>query len=149
MASSKTPDTVTLPASPLRDTTMIQAADDRLREEVRLLGGLLGEVILAEGGRELYDRIEGADLVVTAEGFLDAQSFDGKVVGGVAALAAEAGVPVLAVAGQLFDDAGDRIDAISLVERFGPERAVDEAVALIESVVAERLQGLGAAAASG
>ncbi|QDH74862.1 phosphoenolpyruvate carboxylase [Brevundimonas sp. M20] len=37
---------------------MIQAADDRLREEVRLLGGLLGEVILAEGGRELYDRIE-------------------------------------------------------------------------------------------
>lgn len=58
MASSETPDTVTLPASPLRDTTMIQAADDRLREEVRLLGGLLGEVILAEGGRELYDRIE-------------------------------------------------------------------------------------------
>jgi phosphoenolpyruvate carboxylase len=37
---------------------MIQAADDRLRDEVRLLGGLLGEVILAEGGRELYDRIE-------------------------------------------------------------------------------------------
>ncbi|WP_420470518.1 phosphoenolpyruvate carboxylase [Brevundimonas sp. FT23042] len=37
---------------------MIQAADDRLREDVRLLGGLLGEVILAEGGRELYDRIE-------------------------------------------------------------------------------------------
>ncbi|MFN3558642.1 MAG: phosphoenolpyruvate carboxylase [Brevundimonas sp.] len=37
---------------------MIQAADDRLREEVRLLGGLLGEVILTEGGRELYDRIE-------------------------------------------------------------------------------------------
>ena len=32
--------------------------DDRLRDEVRLLGGLLGEVILAEGGRELYDRIE-------------------------------------------------------------------------------------------
>ncbi|WP_370451002.1 phosphoenolpyruvate carboxylase [Brevundimonas sp. M20] len=58
MAHSETPDTVTLPASSLRDTTMIQAADDRLREEVRLLGGLLGEVILAEGGRELYDRIE-------------------------------------------------------------------------------------------
>lgn len=37
---------------------MIQAADDRLREDVRLLGGLLGEVIRDEGGRELYDRIE-------------------------------------------------------------------------------------------
>jgi phosphoenolpyruvate carboxylase len=34
------------------------AADDRLREEVRLLGGLLGEVIRDEGGKDLYDRIE-------------------------------------------------------------------------------------------
>ena len=34
------------------------AADDRLREEVRLLGGLLGEVIRDEGGQDLYDRIE-------------------------------------------------------------------------------------------
>ena len=39
---------------------------------------------------ELYDRIEGADLVITGEGFLDEQSFEGKVVGGVAELAAEA-----------------------------------------------------------
>lgn len=31
---------------------------DRLREEVRLLGGLLGEVISDEGGPGLYDRIE-------------------------------------------------------------------------------------------
>lgn len=37
---------------------MIQAADDRLRDEVRLLGGLLGEVIRDEGGQALYDRIE-------------------------------------------------------------------------------------------
>ena len=31
---------------------------DRLRDEVRLLGGLLGEVIRDEGGQDLYDRIE-------------------------------------------------------------------------------------------
>jgi phosphoenolpyruvate carboxylase len=37
---------------------MMQAADDRLRDEVRLLGGLLGEVIRDEGGQDLYDRIE-------------------------------------------------------------------------------------------
>jgi phosphoenolpyruvate carboxylase len=37
---------------------MIQAADDRLRDEVRLLGALLGEVIRDEGGQALYDRIE-------------------------------------------------------------------------------------------
>lgn len=90
---------------------------------------------------ELYDRIEGADLVVTAEGFLDAQSFEGKVVGGVAALAAEADVPVVAIAGQVFDDAGERIEAISLVERFGEERAMADAVGCIEEVVAELLAG--------
>jgi phosphoenolpyruvate carboxylase len=38
--------------------TTSPAADDRLREEVRLLGGLLGEVIRDEGGQGLYDRIE-------------------------------------------------------------------------------------------
>lgn len=37
---------------------MIQAADDRLRDEVRLLGALLGEVIHDEGGRDLFERIE-------------------------------------------------------------------------------------------
>ena len=37
---------------------MIQAADARLRDEVRLLGALLGEVIRDEGGQALYDRIE-------------------------------------------------------------------------------------------
>ena len=36
----------------------VSAADDRLREEVRLLGGLLGEVIRDEGDQDLYDRIE-------------------------------------------------------------------------------------------
>jgi phosphoenolpyruvate carboxylase len=39
-------------------TTTTTTADDRLREEVRLLGGLLGEVIRAEAGEDLYDRIE-------------------------------------------------------------------------------------------
>ena len=94
---------------------------------------------------ELYDRIEGADLVVTGEGFLDAQSFEGKVVGGVVALAAEAGVPVVAVAGQVFDDAGERVEAVSLVDRFGEERAMSDTVSCIEQVVAEVLAGRSAA----
>ncbi len=49
------------------------------------------ELVADEVG--LAERIEGADLVVTGEGFLDEQSFDGKVVGGVAELAAEVDVP--------------------------------------------------------
>ena len=36
---------------------------------------------------DLYDAIAAADLVITGEGYLDEQSFEGKVVGGVQALA--------------------------------------------------------------
>lgn len=88
---------------------------------------------------ELYDRIEGADLVITAEGFLDAQSFEGKVVGGVAALAAAAGVPVVAIAGEVFDGMGERIEAVSLVQRFGEERARTETIPCIVELVSEVL----------
>ena len=91
---------------------------------------------------ELYETIEGADLVVTGEGFLDEQSFDGKVVGGVLELATEAGVPVLAIAGEVFDEVGDRIPAVSLVERFGEERSRHDTVACIEAVVADHLRSL-------
>ncbi|MDP1820039.1 MAG: glycerate kinase [Acidimicrobiales bacterium] len=86
---------------------------------------------------ELYDRIEGSDLVVTAEGFLDAMSFEGKVVGGVAGMAAAAGVPVVAVAGQVFDGAEQRIEAVSLTDRFGEERARTDTLACVAEVVEE------------
>ena len=45
---------------------MSPAADDLLREEVRLLGGLLGEVIRDEGGDELFERVEAGDRVYIA-----------------------------------------------------------------------------------
>src|SRR5204862_4754708 len=57
---------------------------------------------------ELDDYLEGADLVVTGEGFLDEQSFEGKVVGGVAERAEAAGVPVLVIAGEVFDEVATR-----------------------------------------
>ena len=37
---------------------------------------------------ELDERLAAADVVVTGEGYLDAQSLEGKVVGGVCELAA-------------------------------------------------------------
>jgi glycerate kinase len=89
----------------------------------------------------LDETIEGADLVVTGEGFLDAQSFEGKVVGGVAELAADLGVPVLAIAGAVYDGVEDRIAAVSLTARAGEERARAEVEALVEEIVAERLAG--------
>ena len=87
----------------------------------------------------LADRMGEVDLVVTGEGFLDAQSFEGKVVGGVMDLAAEVGVPVLVVAGEVFDDSPPTVDAISLVEHFGRDRAIASAASCIEDAVAERL----------
>jgi glycerate kinase len=95
---------------------------------------------------DLYGRIEGADLVITGEGFLDAQSFEGKVVGGVAGLAAEAGVPVVAIAGEIYDGAADRIEAVSLTARFGEDRSRHDTIACVEAVTAELLAGAGARA---
>jgi glycerate kinase len=90
---------------------------------------------------DLDERMEGSDLVVTGEGFVDDQSFDGKVVGGVTELAETLGVPVLVVAGEVIDPLPRPLDAVSLVERFGGERARLETLACVEEVVAERLAG--------
>ncbi|NLI55272.1 MAG: glycerate kinase [Clostridiales bacterium] len=49
-------------------------------------------------------RISDADLVITGEGKLDSQSLRGKVVIGVARRAKRAGIPVLAVVGDVGDD---------------------------------------------
>lgn len=88
----------------------------------------------------LADQIEGADLVVTGEGFLDEQSFEGKVVGGVAELAAALGVPVLAVAGEVFDGCEHRLATVSLVDLVGAEAAHRDAPAAIEAAVGQWLR---------
>ncbi|MEO1061026.1 MAG: glycerate kinase [Actinomycetota bacterium] len=90
---------------------------------------------------DLHDRIDGADLVITGEGHLDQGSFEGKTVGGVAGLAAEAGVPVLAVAGIIDDDVVDRLTMISLAERFGLEAASSDAAGCVRRAVADHLAG--------
>jgi len=90
----------------------------------------------------LPDMIEDADLVVTAEGFLDEQSFEGKVVGGATELAVSLGVPCLAIVGEVAEglDIPDGLEVVSLVERFGRDRAESDAVGCIEEVVTERLR---------
>ena len=87
----------------------------------------------------LDDVLEHADLVITGEGFLDEQSFDGKVVGGVVDRARAMGVQVLVIAGEVYDDASDRVDAVSLVEQFGETRAKEDPLACVEAVVNARL----------
>ncbi len=96
----------------------------------------------------LAARLEAADLVMTGEGHLDPPSFDGKVPGGVLALAqarAAAGRPlaVLCVAGgvdaPLLAEPPDGMEVVSLSARFGRARARAETAALIALVVTEAL----------
>jgi glycerate kinase len=87
--------------------------------------------------------MEDADLVVTGEGYLDTESFCGKVVGGVAAQAAELDVPVLVVVGGVDPDldpaACAGLTVVSLTEQFGVDRARADTTELVAEVVAHHL----------
>jgi len=93
----------------------------------------------------LETAFEGASLVVTGEGKLDASSLEGKVVGGVLAWSAELGVPHLAViAGQVTDEArtalGGRADAglLALTDRvWQAGEAYQRAALLVEEAAVE------------
>jgi len=99
------------------------------------LGGVLGGGFDLVADRiDLAERIEGADLIIAGEGLLDEASFDGKAVGGMVALAAEAGVPVVIVAGD--SDGEHAVPYRTLVDAVGEERAwADPLGALAELVV--------------
>ncbi|MCC5951777.1 MAG: glycerate kinase [Acidimicrobiia bacterium] len=88
---------------------------------------------------ELYERMSPADLVITGEGFVDEESFDGKVIGGISSYAADLEVDLFVVAGQVFDGVSRRVDAVSLTERFGGERAMGATLECVGEAVAERL----------
>ena len=108
-----------------------------------MLAALGGELVpgfeLVADELDLYDAIADADLVITGEGHLDAQSFEGKVVGGVQAWCVEAGVAVAAVVGIVDDDVRDRIPTWSIAERYGDERALREPLWCIEQITTEVL----------
>jgi glycerate kinase len=109
------------------------------------LGGtLLPGFELVADELNLYDHLEEADLVITGEGELDATSFRGKVVGGIAAIASESGIPVLAIVGSLApgtDWPREGFDVVSLVERFGEQTAFAEPKQCIERAAADWLAG--------
>jgi len=95
---------------------------------------------------ELDVMIAEADLVITGEGFVDAQSFEGKVVGGVLEMARDTRTPALVVAGQVLDDvivspngqAGhleDGTPAISLLQTCG-QRSFDDTLCCLQEVIA-------------
>ena len=104
------------------------------------------------------DALVGADLVVTGEGRLDAQTLSGKAPAGVAAAARAAGVPVVVVSGSCELDAAQVrragfAGAWSLVGLAGsPEQAMSDPGPLLERagalVAAEHLRPARAALTS-
>lgn len=90
------------------------------------------------------EKLAGADLVLTGEGALDAQTLRGKTVSGVCRAAREAGVPVVALCGRVAL-ASAQLDELGLQSAFSladgprePAYCLDNAAALLESV-AERV----------
>ncbi len=131
------------------------AADVRDTPGAGAAGGL-GAALLAVGGRlrsgvglvaeavGLAEQIAGADLVLTGEGALDAQTRSGKVVAGVVAVAARYRVPVIAFAGRIPDP--KVIGALGLAGAVAittPElsfaQAVEQAPELLSAAVADTL----------
>jgi glycerate kinase len=88
----------------------------------------------------LAARLDAADLVVTGEGHLDPPSFAGKVPGGVLALVAGR-CPVLCIVGDadqaLLHSPPPGLEIVSLVDRFGADRARRETADLVAEVTAE------------
>jgi glycerate kinase len=82
---------------------------------------------------DLDEALAEADLVVTGEGRVDATSFTGKVVGRVLERAHAAGIDTLVVAGDVAP--GVTVDALSLVARYGPERALAEPAECLTELV--------------
>ena len=93
---------------------------------------------------DLRDRIGRCDLVVTGEGRFDATSLEGKVVGGAARLATEAGVPALAVVGSADPRATppEGLAIVDLTLRFGSDRARSDTCRCVRVAVGEWLAGL-------
>lgn len=120
-----------------------------------LLGGSLrpGFEIVAEAVG-LDDLLKGADLVLTGEGRLDAQSLAGKTPVGVMRLARRRGIPVIAVAGSLGPGVDELVAAgmtaaISVVPGVvGLPEALADASANLERT-AQALGAVWAAAAVG
>ena len=124
------------------------SAMDRAGAAGGLAGGLAargaqlvdGVDLVAEEVR-LDEHLAGADLVITGEGRLDATSMVGKVVGGVAAYAAAASVPLLVVVGSADPDVVVPGDVLSLVDLFGLDRAQTDTCACVTEAVAGWLAG--------
>ncbi|MGH2660036.1 MAG: glycerate kinase family protein [Actinomycetota bacterium] len=92
------------------------------------------EVVMEAVG--LPERLGRADLAITGEGKLDEQSLHGKAPAGVIRAGREAGVPVVVLCGRAEVRPPD-VHVFSLVDRFGEERAMEDARRGLEDLAEE------------
>lgn len=142
-------------------TERLESVADRYRKERCIdvtsvagsgAAGGLGGGVVALGGElspgftfvadavGLSAALAGVDLVITGEGRLDAESFHGKVVGGVAEAAEAHGVGVAAVVGTALVKAPFPVAALDA--EFGAARAFRDTIAAIEEATGRILDGL-------
>lgn len=143
------PDTVDRLTRRLDDLARALPRDPRTVARTGAAGGLSGglwatyDARLVSGIDYILDRLEfdallgDADVVITGEGRLDVQTFSGKVIAGVAARAAQAGVPVWAVVGRCDLDTAE-------IHRLGLAGAMEAGDATALEAAAARLTGLTA-----
>lgn len=134
-------------------TNRLQALAERYRSDFGVdvssisgagaAGGLAG-ALAAVGGQlvpgfdlvadeiDLHDRVDAADLVITGEGYLDEQSFEGKVVGGVLTLASTAHRDARVIVGNGDTALCERLGATRLVEQYGEDEAFGRTTWCIE-----------------
>jgi glycerate 2-kinase len=91
----------------------------------------------------LQDRLQNADLVITAEGMIDRQTLMGKGVGQIASLCEQYSVPCIAFAGAL-ENRNDAAARFRQVAALTDVTSVDEAMAR----AAESLESLAAKVAA-
>lgn len=80
------------------------------------------------------------DLIITGEGYMDNESFAGKVVGSMCELAAERKIKISAICGEIHQDVQSRLNALSLVELFGRENAMQQPLHCIEQAALQLLR---------
>jgi glycerate kinase len=81
----------------------------------------------------LDDFLSKCDFLLTGEGSFDQSSFEGKVVGSLLARSKKMGIPCAVIAGRVADNAKGDFESMSLVDMFGPSRAMNDAARSVEN----------------
>ena len=92
---------------------------------------------------ELDVLIADIDMIITGEGFMDSESFAGKVVGSMAELAFERKIKIAAICGEIHPEVRSQIKSVSLVETFGRDEAFARPLHCIEHAALQILREIG------